>query len=111
MLAMQTSADEKTNLDELTKKIVERYNPEKIILFGSQAKGDVDTYSDLDLILVKETEKNFVERLVDPVLLNILPMRTDCFVYTPQEFERMQENENPFLMSALEHARILYEKS
>lgn len=108
---METSTEEKVNLDELTRKIAERYNPEKIILFGSRAKGDVDEYSDLDLILIKKTGKGFVERLVDPILLNILPMRTDCFVYTPEEFEQMRENENPFIMHALKHAKVLYEKS
>ncbi len=102
---------EKIRLDELTKLIAEKYSPEKIILFGSLARGDTDEWSDLDLIIVKNTDKRFIERLVDPILLEILPIRTDVFVYTPEEFERMQQNENPFIVSALENARILYEKS
>ncbi|MEK7193888.1 MAG: nucleotidyltransferase domain-containing protein [Patescibacteria group bacterium] len=107
---MNPSVKEKIDIDELTREIVKEYEPEKIILFGSQARGDIDEYSDLDLILVKKTEKRFVERLVDPILLKILPVGTDCFVYTPEEFEQMTENENPFIMSAMESAKILYEK-
>lgn len=107
---MKNSVQQKINLNELVKLITERYNPEKIILFGSRAKGDTDEYSDLDLILIKETDKSFVERLVDPILLRILPLKTDCLVYTPEEFERMKENENPFIVKALENHKILYEK-
>ena len=108
---MNSSVKEKIDIDELTREIVREYEPEKIILFGSQARGDIDEYSDLDLILVKKTDKRFVERLVDPILLKVLPAGTDCFVYTPEEFEQMKENENPFIASAMESAKILYEKS
>lgn len=107
---MRNLVQGKINLNELIKLITERYNPEKIILFGSRVRGNTDEYSDLDLILIKETDKSFVERLVDPVLLRILPLKTDCFVYTPKEFERMKKNENPFIMKALENHKILYEK-
>lgn len=107
---MRTPAVDRIDLDELTKDIVTHYQPEKIILFGSRARGASDEYSDLDLILIKKTDQSFVERLTDPALLNLLPIRTDCFVYTPEEFERMEENENPFVMSALENAKVLYEK-
>lgn len=110
MVSKSLLAKEKIPLDELTKLIAEKYSPEKIILFGSQVWGDVDEWSDLDLIIVKNTDKRFTERLVDPILLEILPIKTDVFVYTPEEFERMQQNENPFLASALENARLLYEK-
>lgn len=107
---MRTPAADRIDLDELTRDIVTRYQPEKIILFGSRAGGGSDEYSDLDLILIKKTDQSFVERLTDPALLNVLPIRTDCFVYTPEEFKRMEENENPFVMSALENAKVLYEK-
>lgn len=97
-------------IQEITEKLIAEYQPEKIILFGSAARGDTDEHSDLDLIIVKKTDKRFVERMVDPILLKILPIKTDAFIYTPEEFERMKENENPFIMSALESAKILYEK-
>ena len=107
---MRTSAKDRIDLDKLTRNIAAHYQPEKIILFGSPASGDSDESSDLDLILIKKTDQGFVERLTDPALLKVLPIRTDCFVYTPEEFEQMKEDENPFMMSALKHAKVLYEK-
>jgi len=95
-------------LDEIVRILLDQYGPiEKIILFGSAARGDADEYSDLDLILIKETSKRFVERLVE---VPLLPVHADVFVYTPEEFERMRENENPFILSALESAKVLYER-
>ena len=78
---------------------------EKIILFGSQARGEADEMSDLDLIVIQKTEKGFVDRLAS---VPLLPVHADVFVYTPAEFELMREHENPFIMSALEHAKIIY---
>ena len=99
---------EKIHLDEIVRILLEQYGPiEKIILFGSYARGDTDEYSDLDLILVKQTSKRFVERLAE---VPLLPVHADVFVYTPEEFEQMKEDENPFLMSALEGAKVIYER-
>jgi len=99
---------DQVHLEEIIRILLEQYGPiEKIILFGSHARGDADEYSDLDLILVKKTAKRFVERLVE---VPLLPVHADVFVYTPEEFEQMKEDENPFIMSALESARILYER-
>ena len=97
------------SLTEVVRILLEQYGPiEKIILFGSQARGDSDEFSDLDLILIKETAKRFLERLIE---VPLLPIHADVFVYTPEEFERMKESENPFLMSALESAKVIYERS
>lgn len=103
----QTTKDIST--DEIVGIIVNGYGPvEKIILFGSAARGDMDEYSDLDLIIVKRTDKPFVQRLVE---VPLLPVHADVFVYTPEEFARMRENENPFIMSALEDAKIIYSRN
>jgi len=94
--------------EEIVRILLRDYGPlEKILLFGSAARGEADEYSDIDLIVVKETEKSFVRRLVDAPLL---PIPADIFVYTPAEFEQMKENENPFLTDALDKAVVLYER-
>ncbi len=41
------------------------YEPEEIILFGSAARGDAGEHSDIDLIVVKKTDRQFVQRLSD----------------------------------------------
>jgi len=78
---------------------------EKILLFGSAARGEQDEASDLDLIIIKRTSQRFVERMLS---VPLLPVPADVFVYTPEEFAQMQKDENPFLLSALRDAVVLY---
>jgi predicted nucleotidyltransferase len=101
-------------LTQQINKIVESlkaYEPERIILFGSAVRDDFDEYSDLDIVIIKKTDKRFVERLVEVVefLGPDLP-HADIFVYTPEEFERMKEEENPFIEQVLKSGKIVYEK-
>ena len=63
------------------------YEPERVILFGSAARGDADERSDIDLIVVKKTEVRFVQRLVTAGALVPPGISADVFVYTPQELE------------------------
>jgi len=94
--------------EEIVETILRDYGPvEKIILFGSAARGYTDEYSDIDLIIVKETDKPFVRRSVEAPYFRI---SSDIFVYTPQEFEQMKEDENPFIQSALKDGIVLYER-
>ena len=96
------------------KTVLERlkeYQPDKIILFGSYARGESDEYSDLDFVVIKKkTGKRFLERLIEVAKLidNDLG-NVDVFVYTPEEFERMIEWENPFIERVLKEGRVLYE--
>ena len=56
-----------------------------ILLFGSLARGDINRTSDIDMIIVKETEKRFLDR-PDEIYSTLVPDR-DILVYTPEEFE------------------------
>ena len=97
------------NFEDIVRIIIEKNGPvEKIIVFGSHARNEADEYSDLDLIIVKKTDQSFVERLVS---VPRLPVHADVFVYTPEEFEKMKDDENPFIVSALKNAITIYEKS
>ena len=74
----------------------------RALVFGSVARGEADEWSDLDLLVVAETERAFCERYRDFAGLHEVWPRLDLLVYTPAEFERMVEEENPFLLRALE---------
>jgi HEPN domain-containing protein/predicted nucleotidyltransferase len=87
------------------------YEPETIILFGSAARGDTDEYSDLDLIVIKQSNKRFVERLVEVTAYLPRDTAVDVLVYTPQEFQAMQEEGNPFIEQALSDGIVLYDKA
>ena len=87
------------------------YGPERIILFGSMARGDSDEYSDMDFIVIKRTETRFVQRLVEAARLVSLPRNVDVFVYTPEELASMVDEENPFIGSALREGIVVYEKA
>src|SRR3990167_2257995 len=93
-------------------KALARYRPSRAYLFGSRTRGDADAESDIDLLLIKETSQPFLERLKEFALLlpKDLP-RVDAFIYTPEEFETMQERENPLVMRALREGTLLYEAS
>ncbi len=85
-------------------------HPDRIILFGSAARGETDRWSDVDLILVVPTEKRFLDRLEDAYLRWTLPFAADILVYTPAEFQTMVDEENPLISEALAHGVVLYEK-
>ena len=96
----------KINIREIANVIVQNYGPvERIMLFGSHARGDADEWSDVDLIIIKKTDLPWVKRLTS---VPSLPVHADVFVYTPEEFQTMREHENPFIMSALESAKVIY---
>ncbi|HIC91375.1 MAG TPA: nucleotidyltransferase domain-containing protein [Syntrophaceae bacterium] len=100
--------------DSKIKRVVEcikRYDPEKIIIFGSYVRGEADEYSDLDFVVIKKTKRRFIKRLIEVARLidNDLG-KVDIFVYTPQEFKRMIEEENPFIEQVIKEGRVIYEK-
>jgi len=96
-------------LRRIVPRIVE-FDVEKIILFGSLASGSVHKSSDIDLIVVKRTDKGFLSRLED--FYAHLEPRVEgvgILVYTPEEFKEMKES-NQFVRSALRSGRALYER-
>lgn len=76
-------------LEKIVRVLCE-YGPDRIILFGSHARGSADAHSDYDIALIKRTDKPFLDRL-----LEMAPYRTrlgravDILVYTPEEFEQL----------------------
>lgn len=96
------------------KKVIEcikRYNPQKIIIFGSYTRGETDEYSDLDFVVIKKTKKRFIRRLIEVAkLIDYKHGQVDVFVYTPTEFNRMIKYGNPFIEQVLKEGKVVYEK-
>ncbi len=100
-------------MDKLNRVVecLKQYEPEKIILFGSCAIGEVDEFSDIDLVVIKNTEKRFLKRLIEASgLIDLEIDKVDVFVYTPEEWERMIKLENLFALEVSKNGRLLYEK-
>ncbi len=99
----------KGRIEEIVSSLRE-YDPERIILFGSHARRDADEYSDLDLVIIKETEERFLDRLKRVYEIMQPDFALDILVYTPGEFAHMLEEGNPFLERVLEEGIVIYER-
>ena len=96
---------------ELTREIVRvlaPVHPERIILFGSRARGDADAMSDVDLIVVYRTDKRFLDRLDELYSIWDLPVPVDMLAYTPEEFTAMLAH-SAFVVDAVREGRDLLE--
>lgn len=108
--------------DKRLKQIIEDlkpYNPEKIILYGSFARGDYDSESDIDLLIVKETKKPKHRRLDDvfDLVYKDEYFGTDRFVegldprvYTTEEIKKESSLGNFFIRNILREGKIVYER-
>src|SRR5262245_54184439 len=85
------------------------YHPQRIILFGSVARGEADADSDLDVLVIKDTPDPFVHRLEAMAGLCPLGIHADILVYTPYELQQMIDDGNPFILTALQEGKIVYE--
>ena len=100
------------NKEELKKAIVSSYkkiNPVKIILFGSWCREEEDKYSDVDIIVIYETKKRFLDRLKELYLMWDIPIAFDILAYTPEEFEKMLKEKNPFIKKINREGEVIYE--
>ena len=74
-------------------ELLKGYDPERIILFGSRARGEADEYSDYDVVLIKRTDRPFLDRLRDVVpYLVEFGRAAEVLVYTPEEWEAMRDS-------------------
>jgi predicted nucleotidyltransferase len=98
-------------INEIVNRIAIRFNPDKIILFGSYAAGNPDKDSDLDLLIIKDTDLPRHKRSFDiqkSLIGSMVPM--DILVYTTKEFEQEKKEKSSFLFSAIKNSKILYER-
>lgn len=85
------------------------YDPQKIILFGSRAKGTANEESDWDIAIVKDTNKPFTDRLIETQRLLDTEEAVDVFVFTPKEFEQYKFT-NPTVKEISDTGKLIYEQ-
>jgi predicted nucleotidyltransferase len=106
-----TSATVDELIAEMVERIVTRFDPVRIILFGSRARGDAQPDSDVDLLVVLEhvEDKHDVSVKVLTALSD-MPICKDVLVTTPEEMERPSHAFGSLLRSALRDGKIMYER-
>ena len=96
-------------LEDIIERLVERYDPDRIILFGSHASGRADRDSDIDLLVVKETALRPVDRHVEVErLLSDRLVALDLIVYTPRELRELYAAGSSLIAEIMESGRVLY---
>ena len=89
---------------EVLPKLIAKFKPERILIFGSRIKGTANENSDIDIIIISNNFVNipFMERM--PLILKTIrfPKHIDFLCYSPKEFEKLKNNSS-ILIHALEN--------
>ena len=95
-------------LQEIVRRIVEVATPERIILFGSAARGEMGPDSDVDLLIVKaDIHRRKTAQQIE-VGLGDMVIPTDIFVATPEDLERHKDTIGLIYRSALAEGKTVY---
>ncbi len=102
-------ANLQSEIDSITAQLIERYKPEKIILFGSAARGDITHDSDVDLLIIKRDTPHYsADRIMEVSRLIKREVAVDFLVYRPEEFEKRLSMGDPFIELILKEGKVLY---
>lgn len=102
---------DRLEIQEIVDKLVAHYSPQRVILFGSYAYGVPDVNSDLDLLVIKETDERPLDRWMEVKRLlrdRRRPVAVSPLVYTPQELEKRLAVNDFFVQEVLENGQVLY---
>jgi len=99
-------------IDTIIQAIVEHIRPQKIFLYGSYVYGQPTEDSDLDILIINDSDlprykrAREIHRLFDPY-----PCPMDILVYTPQEVARFSDHPSAFIHSILEKGKLVYDRT
>lgn len=96
------------NLERIVEYLSAREEVHLVVLFGSYARGREDLFTDLDLLVVMDSEKDFVTRTAKLYQEIGSQVDLDLLVYSREEFERNRSQ--GFVRTAIEEGKVLYEK-
>ena len=96
-------------IEEMVRRIVERFDPEKIVLFGSHARGIAGSDSDVDLLVVMTVSGSKREQAVElEIALADVGVAKDVIVVTPEEVAKYQDVVGSVVQPALSEGKVLY---
>jgi predicted nucleotidyltransferase len=101
--------DFEKEIGSITAQIIEKYKPEKIIMFGSTVNGQLGLDSDVDLLVIKkDTPLYGADRIRELSRIIDRNIPVDFLVYRPEEFQKRLEMGDPFLKAVLKEGKVLY---
>lgn len=96
-------------IESIATQIIEKYKPDRIILFGSAARSESTPHSDLDLLIIKaDTPFYGADRIRELGRMIERNIAVDLLIYRPEEFEKRLEMGDPFLKAIVKEGRVLY---
>jgi predicted nucleotidyltransferase len=101
-----------TPLEKAIESIIKSVNPDKIILFGSRARGDFKKESDYDICIIKkgvEHRRKLAQQIYR--FLYGVGVPVDIIVETPERFEELKDNPFMIYQEISKYGRVVYEKS
>src|SRR6266571_3782564 len=110
MTAALRNERERVLFEEIARRIVALCQPQKIIVFGSRARRDHRPDSDVDILVVAESDEPRYKRAGRLyTALASLPVQVDILVYTPREIEEWSQVPQAFVTMAIREGLIVYE--
>lgn len=96
-------------LQEIIRRVVEVAHPERIILFGSAARGEMDSNSDVDLLVVKSGKFDY-RHLVGDIYMNLhgVGQAVDVILVTPEQVEQYRDVHCLVIKPALREGKEVY---
>jgi uncharacterized protein len=99
-------------LDAIVARIEAVARPERIVLFGSRARGDARDNSDFDLLVIAESDEPRYRRAAPLyAALADVPVEADVLVYTPAEVNEWRAVPQAFVTTAIREGHVLYERA
>jgi predicted nucleotidyltransferase len=98
-------------LEDIVKRILKISNPDKIILFGSYARGGPTVARDIDILIIQPSDSPRYKRSrpVRLALKGLFPSK-DIVVYTPEEVSEWKSASTSFIATVLKDGIVLYER-
>ena len=111
MNAVETHID-RTTIQAIAQLIVERFNPEQVILFGSHARGEVGEHSDVDLLVVLRADTGRPQRgnPIRRAIAEHFVLPVDVIVRSPEVLAAQRNAPYSFIHTVLKEGEVLYER-
>jgi predicted nucleotidyltransferase len=109
---VQRPAESESAIRQAVDRIAMRFHPDKIILFGSRARGQAGPNSDVDLLIVMAVTGSKRQQAVQiDLALEGIPIPIDLIVVTPEEVEKYRDAMGTIIREAVREGKVLYERA